>query len=147
MINRPPNPNLVCTCLTSVTLSGRSLALLVFRLEVTASLTLGSLGSLRDLSDDGTGNGGRDDLSRKSKVLSQVVNALRGEDIVVVSPREGLSDQTSGLQGSHQAKDLQVVDGEGLGVDGLVEVLLGNKSSLCNHQTNCKTQSQFNCSS
>lgn len=67
-------------------------------------------------------------------MLSQVVNALRGEDIVVVSPREGLSDQTSGLQGSHQAEDLQVVDREGLGVDGLVEVLLGNKSSLCKHQ-------------
>ncbi len=121
----------VCTYLASVTLSGRSLALLVFRLEITASLTLRSLGSLRNLSDDGTGNGGRDDLRRKSKVLSQVVNALRGKDVVVVSPGEGLRDETLGSQGSHQAKNLQVVDRKSIGVDGLVEILLGNQSSLC----------------
>lgn len=118
--------------LASVALSGRAAALLEVRVEVAARLALGSLGSLRSLglADDSASDGARDNLGGEGQVLSQVVNALRGEDVVVVSPVEGLGDEALGSQGSHEAQHLQVGDVEGLRVLRSVEILLGDKGAL-----------------
>ena len=69
------------------------------------------------------------DLGGKVEVLAEVVNALRGEDIVVVLPREVGSEETPRGQRLASLDDEQVLDVEVL-VLGSVEVLLGDEDTL-----------------
>ena len=63
--------------------------------------------------------------------LSEVVQTLGGEGVVVPLPRELGLDVTLGGQGLHGLDDLQVSDLGEIGVGRSVEVLLGNHDSLC----------------
>lgn len=65
------------------------------------------------------------------QVLSQVLNTLIGESVVVVLPRELSLDVTLRGQRLESLDNVQVL-GVNLLVLGLVEVLLGNNNTLCN---------------
>lgn len=64
------------------------------------------------------------------EVLSQVLNTLVGEGVVVVLPRELGLDEALGGQGLQRLDDKQVLDVNVL-VLGLVKVLLGDADTLC----------------
>jgi hypothetical protein len=63
--------------------------------------------------------------------LSQVVQTLGSEGVVVPLPRELGLDVTLGGQGLHGLDDLQVADVGDVSVSGSVEVLLSNENTLC----------------
>ena len=74
--------------------------------------------------------GGRNDLSRKGQVGSEVFNSLIGQVAVVVLPRESNANESSGLKRLHQAKNFQVAGSLNLRVGGRLGVLLDNTDSL-----------------
>merc|ERR1712216_917442 len=85
-----------------------------------------------------TGRGARgllegvgDNFLGEVQVLTEVLDALVGEVPVVPLPAELLSDVPTGLQGSEQLDDVDVLDGELLIIVlGLVAILLGNHDTL-----------------
>lgn len=62
--------------------------------------------------------------------LSEVVDALVGEVVVKVLPREVCANETTGLERLAGFDDLKVGD-VNVAVLGHVEVLFGNQDSLC----------------
>jgi hypothetical protein len=70
--------------------------------------------------------------------LSQVVQTLGSEGVVVPLPRELGLDVTLGGQGLHGLDDLQVADVGDVSVSGSVEVLLSNENTLCVMQSTVK---------
>jgi hypothetical protein len=80
---------------------------------------------------DGLLEGGGEDLRGQVKVLTQVLNTLIGQGVVVVLPRELGLDVLLGVQGLESLDDLQVGD-INLVVLGGVEVLLGDQDTIYN---------------
>lgn len=73
--------------------------------------------------------GGRNDLSGKVEPFAEVVEALGGQGVVVVLPRELSLDIAAGVERLASLDDEQVL-GVDIGVLGKVEVLLGNEDTL-----------------
>ncbi len=73
---------------------------------------------------------GGNNLGRKGKVSTKVLNSLRGEVAVVVLPREGDADVTLGLERLHEVQDLEVGGSLDVGVGGGDGVLLDDANSL-----------------
>lgn len=74
----------------------------------------------------------------KQADLSQVVQTLGSEGVVVPLPRELGLDVTLRGQGLHGLDDLQVADVGDVGVSGSVEVLLSDENTLCVMQRTVK---------
>ncbi|GIL55765.1 hypothetical protein Vafri_11292, partial [Volvox africanus] len=74
--------------------------------------------------------GGGHDLAGQIEVLTQVINALVGQEPVIVPPGEALGHQLLGLEALHELDNLQVGHTGYLRVLLKVEVLLGLKDTL-----------------
>jgi len=72
----------------------------------------------------------RDDLGWEMEVLSEVVQTLRGENVVVPLPRELSLDITLGGQALHGLDDLEVLDVGDVRVGRSVEFLGSGKNTL-----------------
>lgn len=73
--------------------------------------------------------GGGDDVLGEVEPLTEELNTIVGECVVVVLPRELGLDVALGVQGLHGLNDVEVLDGDSL-VLLLVEVLLSNANTL-----------------
>jgi len=71
-----------------------------------------------------------DDLAGEVEELSEVVQTLGGEGVVVPLPRELGLDVSLGSQGLHGLDDLQVSDLGEVGVGRSVKVLFGDHDAL-----------------
>lgn len=72
----------------------------------------------------------RDDLSREGQVGAEVLNALVSEIAVVVLPREGDTNEATGLKGFHETHDLKIRGTLDVGVGRGDGVLFDNKDAL-----------------
>ena len=77
----------------------------------------------------------RDNFGRKVKVSSEKLDAIVGEEPVIVHPSKSFSHVLARLETLHQLNHLQIrhVD---LRVLGQIEVLLREANSLCTINTN-----------
>ena len=73
---------------------------------------------------------GGNNLGRKGKVSTKVLNSLRGEVAVVVLPGEGDADVSLGLERLHEVQHLEVGGSLDLGVSRRDGVLLDDANSL-----------------
>jgi hypothetical protein len=72
----------------------------------------------------------RNDISGNTKVLTKVGNSLRSEVYVVVLPRKGNADVSTGLERFDKHENFEVGGSFNVGVSGRHSVLLDHKYTL-----------------
>ena len=73
---------------------------------------------------------GRDNLGRKAKVSTEVLDTLLSHVAVVVLPAEGKTDVSTRLKGLHEVENLKVGASLDVGVGGGDGVLLDDEDTL-----------------